>query len=77
MTRKIERVEAVPSGGRAAVKSHEIVSAIREGRLTRGQFDAWHTQRRSAGRGIVITLREKAPGSSKAARHAARKHKSR
>lgn len=72
MTRKIERVAASPSK-RAAVENSEIVSAIREGRLTRRQFDAWHTQRRAAHKGIVITLREKAPGSAKAARHAARK----
>lgn len=73
MTRKIVRAAPAASGGNG-VKSHEIVAAIREGRLTRRQFDAWHTQRRGKGKGIVITLREKP---SHPVKRSTRKHKGR
>lgn len=45
--------------GRAGDESLEIAAAIREGRLTRPQFDAWYAKRRSEGSRLVITLREK------------------
>lgn len=45
--------------GRAADESLEIAAAIREGRLTRPQFDAWYAKRRSEGSRVVISLREK------------------
>ncbi|MDD5303280.1 MAG: hypothetical protein PHS14_09245 [Elusimicrobia bacterium] len=72
MTRKNGTV-VFPVKGRGAVKSRDIASAIREGRLTRDQFDAWHTQRR--GGGLVITLRETTSEPAKPARRPARKHK--
>lgn len=53
-----------------AVESIEIVTAVREGRLTRGLFDAWHSRRRP-GTGFVVTLKEKKPRLS-ARRHRAR-----
>lgn len=56
----------------SAVDGREIVAAIREGRLTRGQFDAWHSLRRRTAGNIVITLRD-----SKPPRPSARKHKGR
>lgn len=69
MTRKID-----DAGRRRGVDGSEIVAAIREGRLTRGQFDAWHALRRRHGVGFVVTLREKAP---EPAKRSARKHPSR
>jgi hypothetical protein len=43
--------------GRAADESMTIAAAIRDGRLTRRQFDEWYAQRRADGEGLVITLR--------------------
>ena len=60
MTRKSESSGVFTVMGRAADESLEIASAIRAGRLTRNQFDAWYTKRRNEGEGLVITLREKA-----------------
>lgn len=77
MARKIERVIVFPARGRAADESRRIVSAIRAGRLTRRQFDAWYTKRRSGGKGLVITLRERAPASGRPAKHSAHKSKER
>jgi hypothetical protein len=57
-----------------AVDGSEIIAAIREGRLTRGQFDAWHELRRREGTGIVITMRETPPPPF---RRPARRHKAR
>jgi len=56
----VAKAHASSGGGRPASEVHrEFVAAIREGRLTRRQFDAWHAQRReNAGRPLVITLRE-------------------
>lgn len=66
MTRKTKAHAS--HGGRPATEVHrEFVAAVRAGRLTRRQFDAWHAQRRTAGRGLVITLRE-------ARAHSGRKH---
>jgi len=56
----------------AAVDGREIVAAIREGRLTRHQFDAWHEIRRRTSGNIVVTLRDAKPP-----RPSARKHKGR
>jgi len=53
------RSHPAPASGHRADEVHrELLSAIRAGRLTRRQFEAWHTQHRDAGRGLVITLRE-------------------
>ncbi|MDP3541077.1 MAG: hypothetical protein Q8T11_01265 [Elusimicrobiota bacterium] len=41
------------------VDGADILAAILEGRLTRGQFDAWHAQRRRAGPEFLIMMREK------------------
>ena len=59
MTKKPETEGAFAAMGRAADESLEIAMAIRGGRLTRPQFDAWYNRRRAEGRGLVITLREK------------------
>ncbi|MCM2304584.1 MAG: hypothetical protein NDJ72_07765 [Elusimicrobia bacterium] len=67
MTRKIEEANR-----QRAVDGREILAALREGRLTRGQFDAWHALRRRRSVGFVITLREKAP-----VKRSVRKHPSR
>lgn len=58
MTRKSEGIFATV--GRAADESVAIADAIRAGRLTRAQFDAWYNRRRSEGAGIVVRLRERA-----------------
>lgn len=60
MTRKTKaHTHTASHGGRPADEVHrEFLAAIRAGRLTRRQFDSWHAQRRSSGRGLVITLRE-------------------
>lgn len=57
----------------AAVDGREIVAAIREGRLTRGQFDAWHSLRRRTAGNIVITLRDSKPRHPSARRHKGRR----
>lgn len=41
------------------VDGAEILAAILAGRLTRGQFEAWHAQRRRSGPEFLITMREK------------------
>jgi hypothetical protein len=74
MRRTIERVVMLAPKGRDAVEGREIVSAIREGRLTKGQFDAWHAQRRNPHKGIVIAMHDSPPSS---ARRSMRRHKSR
>jgi hypothetical protein len=74
MRRVIERGGLSPSRERSAGDGREIVSAIRAGCLTRRQFDAWHAQRRSPHKGIVIAMHDSPPSS---ARRSTRKHKSR
>lgn len=71
MGRKIERTAT--ASRRGAVSSREIVSLIREGRLTRRQFDAWHLQRRAPVRGFVIAMHDSGPLSPR--RAARRRHK--
>ena len=57
MTRKTKAHAS--HGDRPAYEVHrEFVAAMHAGRLTRRQFNAWHAQRRTSGRGLVITLRE-------------------
>ncbi|UPT72629.1 MAG: hypothetical protein M0D55_11760 [Elusimicrobiota bacterium] len=58
MSRKNEGMFATL--GRAADESVGIADAIRSGRLTRSQFDAWYARRRAEGSGIVVKLRERA-----------------
>lgn len=41
------------------VDGADILAAILQGRLTRGQFEAWHAQRRRAGPGFLLMMREK------------------
>lgn len=74
MRRTIERTVSPSRRGAAAVEGHAIVAAIREGRLTRGQFDAWHAQRRKGHKGIVIAMHDTPPSS---ARRSTRRHKAR
>lgn len=74
MRRVFERVVLPPYRGRSAGDGREIVSAIRDGSLTRRQFDAWHAQRRSPHRGFVIAMHDSAPSSG---RRSTRKHKAR
>lgn len=66
---------AFPAKGRSAVEIQDIVSAIREGRLTRRQFEAWHAKRRGASKGFVIAMRETPPDGARPRKHSARKHK--
>jgi len=58
MGRKFERTMTAPARKRGGVTSREIVSLIREGTLTRRQFDAWHLQRRPPVKGFVIAMRD-------------------
>ena len=74
MRRAVERLVFPPHRVTSAVDGREIVSAIREGRLTRGQFDAWHCQRRKGHKGIVIAMHDTPPSS---ARRSTRRHKAR
>lgn len=74
MPRKFGRIATAPSKKRAVVDDREILSAIEQGRLTRRQFDAWHLQRRIAGKGFVITMRD---NPSPPPKISARKHKGR
>lgn len=72
MGRKIERTSTAPAR-RGTVTSRDIVTLIREGRLTRRQFDAWHLQRRQPVRGFVIAMHD--TGSLSPKRAARRRHK--
>ncbi|MBI2387748.1 MAG: hypothetical protein HYV14_17305 [Elusimicrobia bacterium] len=72
MIRKTATGEAEAKRRQGAVDGREIVAAIRDGSLTRGQFDAWRSLRRRTAGNIVITLRD-----SKPPRRAARRHKGR
>ena len=74
MRRTIERIVFPPSRGQAGVDGRAIVAAIREGRLTRGQFDAWHAQRRNSHKGIVTAMHDSPPSS---ARRSTRRHRAR
>lgn len=58
MRRKFVRTFTAPPRKGAGVSSREIVSLIREGTLTRRQFDAWHLQRRVPSKGFVIAMRD-------------------
>ena len=58
MITKRKRHAATPIGKQAAELHNEFLRAIRAGRATRRQFDAWHAQHRGGGRGLTITLRE-------------------
>lgn len=58
MRRKIERTVAAAPRKRGGVSSLDIVSWIREGTLTRRQFDAWHLQRRGPVKGFVVAMRD-------------------
>ena len=59
MTGKREPDGTFAAMGRAADESFENALAIRAGKLTRPQFEAWYMKRRAEGTGMVITLREK------------------
>ena len=59
MTGKREPDGMFAAIGRAADESFEIAEAIRGGRLTRPEFEAWYLKRRAEGTELVITLREK------------------
>jgi hypothetical protein len=57
---------------RHAVTSGEILAAIQQGRLTRGQFEAWHLQRRRPSRGFIIATPDRP---SSPPRRSPRRHK--
>lgn len=67
-------VAASPAKRQRRIEGIEIVTALREGRLTRGQFEAWHEMRRRSGVGFIITMRAKpdAPDKPAKRRHRAR-----
>jgi hypothetical protein len=68
MTRKHEPGTLTVKRRQPVVDGREIVAAIREGRLTRGQFDAWHSLRRRSTGSIVITMRPSADDPPRRAR---------
>jgi hypothetical protein len=47
------------SMGRAVDESVEMAAALRDGRLTRRQFDTWYARRRAQSRGLIIGLRQR------------------
>ncbi|HXS99729.1 MAG TPA: hypothetical protein VN915_03590 [Elusimicrobiota bacterium] len=47
------------SMGRAVDESVAMAEALREGRLTRRQFDAWYSRRRAQSRGLIVDLRRR------------------
>ena len=47
------------SMGRAFDESVEMAAALRDGRLTRRQFDAWYARRRAQSRGLIVDLRQR------------------
>lgn len=75
MTRKSKRHGGSPAVKQASQLHGAFLDAIRSGRTTRGQFDRWHAQHHTSGRGLVITLREVKPVSaSGTARRSSRRH---
>jgi len=68
--RKNDRVTSL--AGRHAVTSGEILAAIRQGELTRRQFEAWHLQRRRPSKGFIISLPD---ASSSPPPRSSRRHK--
>jgi hypothetical protein len=44
--------------GKAMDESIGMAAAVREGRLTRSQFDAWYSRRTAEGAGLVGSLRQ-------------------
>jgi len=61
MIRKRKRHGSTSVGRQARALHEAFLTAIRSGRATRGQFDRWHAQHRTSGRGLVVTLREVKP----------------
>jgi hypothetical protein len=61
MTRKNKSEDGVfTSVGRAVDENLTMAIALRSGKLTRPQFDAWYSKRRAEGAGMIVTLRERA-----------------
>lgn len=63
-------------GNPRAVDGREIVAAIREGRLTRSQFDDWRALRRRAP-GFLIAVRERGVAELKPLQRVPRRRKAR
>ena len=47
------------SAGKAVDKSLTMAAALRAGKLTRSQFDAWYTKRTAEGADLIVNLRER------------------
>lgn len=71
MTRK-HGTASLPVREPGAVAGIEIITALREGRLTRRQFEAWHEMRRRSGTAFVVTMRAKGGDKGTRRRHRGR-----
>ena len=49
------------SVGRAVDESVDMAAALRDGRLTRREFDAWYARRRAQSRGLIVDFRRRTP----------------
>lgn len=47
------------SMGRAVDESVGMAADLREGKLTRREFDAWYARRRAQGQGLIVDLRHR------------------
>ena len=47
------------SVGKAVDESMTMAAALRKGKLTRSQFDAWYAKRTSESEGLIVNLRER------------------
>ena len=47
------------SVGRAVDESVDMAAALRDGRLTRREFDAWYARRRAQSRGLIVDFRRR------------------
>ena len=47
------------SMGKAVDESMEMAAALRAGKLTRTQFDAWYSKRTAEGADLIVNLRER------------------
>lgn len=47
------------SMGRAVDESVDMAASLRDGKLTRREFDAWYARRRTQSRGLIVDLRRR------------------
>jgi len=59
MTHKRSGTGVFESVGRAVDESVDMAAALRGGKLTRREFDAWYARRRAQSRGLIVDFRRR------------------